>query len=62
MYAHNAQRSKPFKGHHLRVRLIRENHQPRIKDDLLDRVGYRPRIGQGKGDVPEIGYGSQRRR
>ncbi len=49
-----------FKEHHLRVRLVRKNHQPRIKDDLFDRVGNRSlAFGQGNGDVPEIGYGSQ---
>jgi hypothetical protein len=46
---HDAQRSKPFKERHLRVHLVRENHQPRIKDDLFNRVGYRPRIWSRQG-------------
>ena len=41
------------------VRLVGENHQPRVKDDLFDRVSSLPRIWLWKGNVPEIGYGSQ---
>jgi hypothetical protein len=34
---------------HLRVRLVRENHHPRIKDDLFDGVGNRSRIWPRQG-------------
>lgn len=48
-----------LKNVHLLVRLIRENHQPRIKDDLFDRVGKRPHLDKVGGDVPGIEYGTQ---
>jgi hypothetical protein len=35
--------------HNVYIRLVRENHQPRIEDDLKDRVGNRPRIWTRQG-------------